>query len=112
MSGYVFRLNLQAVLTKPVGTEEERFKALGELISRRLQSMTTVMEDRGMIFEARSGDSLAMQFDDFAEGDDTGCYQFSRLWDDLCDYGESYVLSAGREKSLVAIPTLPQEFSC
>lgn len=111
MSDYVYRMNLDAVLTAPHPDEDKRFRGLAALISRRLQSISTDLERRGLFFEASAADSLGMKFDDFSDGAG-GCLDFSRFWDELCDWAETIVTSGRRDKSLCTLPNLPQEFSC
>lgn len=111
MSDFVYSLNLDAAFKSPARDENKRFRDLAALVSQRLQRIATNLEERGFFFEASEGDRLAMKFDDFAYSDG-GCFEFSRLWEELTDWGETLVTVGRREKSLCAIPALPHQFCC
>lgn len=111
MSNFLYSMDLRKVFEKPLPDEDARFRALAKLIAKKLNALYDALSDKNRIFEAGAAENLAMRFNDFGDGSG-GCYEFSNLWDELSDWGESQVQSGRTEKSLCKIPTLPLEFSC
>lgn len=110
MSDYAYRLNLQPFFANP--PRAERFEALAIFISRRLYAMARALGEKDLVFEAGDAEDLAQRFNDFANSEDTSCFAFSQLWEELEQWGETTVQWGRREKSLCNIDRLPVEFSC
>jgi hypothetical protein len=85
--------------------------AIAMSLSRWLTKISATLQERELVFEAAGANSLAIEFETYA--DDNGTPEgFVRLWNDLSDWAETAVVSGRREKSLCELPPLPERLEC